>query len=154
MRQLPVLVERYARLLWRDPRNLLILGLQVPILAVLIASLFGGDVFDLEGGNAQQAAQLLFLVLTTAIWFGAIDAAREIIKERSILDRERGIGAAAERLPGLEMHRAALALNRSDGRDGRDRVHAAPAGRRRLRGTRADRDPDCVELGGRRRSAW
>jgi ABC-type multidrug transport system permease subunit len=90
--QTTVLVERYARLLWRDKRNLALLVLQVPLLALAIASLFASGTFDRSGGNAQQAAQLLFLLITTAIWFGAIDAAREIVKERGVLDRERSAG--------------------------------------------------------------
>jgi len=87
-----LLVERYARLLWRDRRNLLIMGLQVPVLALAMVSLFGADIFDRPGGRPQQASQLLFLVLTTATWFGAIDAAREIVKEASVLERERAVG--------------------------------------------------------------
>lgn len=91
-RQVVVQVDRYARLLWRDTRNLLILGLQVPVLALAMVTLVPSGVFDRPGGDPQQAAQLLFLVLTTAIWFGAIDAAREIIKERAVLERERSVG--------------------------------------------------------------
>jgi ABC-type multidrug transport system ATPase subunit/pSer/pThr/pTyr-binding forkhead associated (FHA) protein len=89
--QAAVLVNRYVRLLWRDRRNVLILLAQVPVLALAIASLYSSSPFTKYDG-AQQAAQLLFLVVTTAIWFGAIDAAREVIKERGVLDRERAIG--------------------------------------------------------------
>ena len=77
--------------MWRDRRNLLILSLQVPVLALAIVSLFKGGVFDRPGGRPRMR-QVLFLVLTTAVWFGAIDSAREIIKERAVLDRERRVG--------------------------------------------------------------
>jgi ABC transport system ATP-binding/permease protein len=92
MPQAAVLVDRYARLLWRDKRNLALLVIQVPLLALAMASLFAADVFDRAGGSSQQAAQLIFLLITTALWFGAIDAAREIVKERSVLDRESSAG--------------------------------------------------------------
>jgi ABC-type multidrug transport system ATPase subunit/pSer/pThr/pTyr-binding forkhead associated (FHA) protein/ABC-type multidrug transport system permease subunit len=92
MPQTTVLVDRYARLLWRDKRNLALLVLQVPLLALAMASLFASGVFDRTGGSSQQAAQLLFLLITTAIWFGAIDAAREVVKERTVLDRETSAG--------------------------------------------------------------
>jgi ABC-type multidrug transport system ATPase subunit/pSer/pThr/pTyr-binding forkhead associated (FHA) protein len=90
--QIAVLVDRYARLLWRDKRNLALLVAQVPLLALAMATLFEAGVFDRSGGSAQQAAQLLFLLITTAIWFGAIDSAREIVKERGVLERERSVG--------------------------------------------------------------
>jgi hypothetical protein len=35
---------------------------------------------------------LLFLVATTAIWVGSIDASREVIKEKSVFLRERAVG--------------------------------------------------------------
>ena len=89
--QAAVLTNRYLRLMWRDRRNILILAAQVPVLALAIASLYSSSPFTRSDG-AQQSAQLLFLVMTTAIWFGAIDAAREVIKERGVLNRERAIG--------------------------------------------------------------
>ncbi len=98
-RQVRVLVARYARLLVRDWRNLAILLGQVPILALASAYLFQPGLFDRldEGlvpqpGRPGEAVQLLFIVATTAIWLGAIDAAREIVKERSISPREAAIG--------------------------------------------------------------
>ena len=48
-----------------------------------IAGCSSADVFEPERAHANDAAQLLFLLVTTAIWLGAIDAAREIIKERA-----------------------------------------------------------------------
>jgi ABC transport system ATP-binding/permease protein len=76
----------------RDRRNLLILLGQVPLLALAIAGLFKADVFVFGREDPNQVAQVLFLLITTALWFGSIDASREIIKERGLAARERAVG--------------------------------------------------------------
>jgi ABC-type multidrug transport system permease subunit len=75
----------------RDRRNMLILLLQVPLLALAIVGLFKVDVFKART-DAGEAVKLLFLVVTTVIWLGMIDAAREIIKEKSVFVREAAVG--------------------------------------------------------------
>jgi ABC-type multidrug transport system permease subunit len=86
-----VLTHRYVRLFTRDRRNLLILLLQVPLLALAIVGLFKVQVFE-AGTDAGEAVKLLFLVVITVIWLGSIDAAREIIKEKSVFLREAAVG--------------------------------------------------------------
>jgi ABC transport system ATP-binding/permease protein len=86
-----VLTHRYVRLFTRDRRNMLILLLQVPLLALAIVGLFKLQVFK-AGTDAGEAVKLLFLVVTTVIWLGSIDAAREIIKEKSVFVREAAVG--------------------------------------------------------------
>jgi ABC-type multidrug transport system ATPase subunit/pSer/pThr/pTyr-binding forkhead associated (FHA) protein len=86
-----VLTRRYLRLLFRDRRNLLILLGQVPILGLALVGMFEANVFAADG-EPNQAAQLIFLLITTAIWLGSIDAAREVIKERNVLVREAAVG--------------------------------------------------------------
>jgi ABC-type multidrug transport system permease subunit len=90
--QARVLAARYVRLLARDRRNLLILLGQVPLLAFGMAGLFNAHVFAHGRGHAGNSAQLLFLLVTTSIWLGSIDAAREIVKERSVFVRESAAG--------------------------------------------------------------
>jgi hypothetical protein len=87
-----VLAARYVRLLARDRRNVAILLGQVPLLALGMAGLFKADVFSASEGHAGSSAQLLFLLVITAVWLGSIDAAREIVKERSVLERELAAG--------------------------------------------------------------
>jgi ABC transport system ATP-binding/permease protein len=87
-----VLARRYGRLLLRDPRNLLILLGQAPVLALAIAGLFGADTFARATGNPGDASQLLFFLVVTVAWLGAIASAREIIRERSVFERERAVG--------------------------------------------------------------
>lgn len=97
--QTKVLASRYATLLLRDQRHLRSAFIQVPIVALLTALLFNREVFTrlLPGDPAVQvfaskAAQVIFLMVTIAIWLGSINAAREIVKERTVLARERAVG--------------------------------------------------------------
>ncbi|MET0603849.1 MAG: FHA domain-containing protein [Baekduia sp.] len=86
-----VLRRRYVRVIGRDRRNLLILLGQVPLIGAALVALFAPDVFA-AGGSPGDATQLLFLMVTTALWLGSIDAAREIVKERGVMARESAIG--------------------------------------------------------------
>jgi ABC-type multidrug transport system ATPase subunit len=99
--QLGVLLSRYLRVFARDRRNALILFGQVPLIAFGIAFLFEGGLFDPAGsgpdgmpmpGRPRDAIQALFLLVTTAIWFGSISASREIVKERAVAEREAAVG--------------------------------------------------------------
>ncbi len=90
-RQASVLTRRYVKLFQRDRRNLIILLAQVPLLALAIVGLYKVDVFA-AGTDAGNAVTVLFLVVTMTIWFGSIDGAREIIKEKSVYVREAAVG--------------------------------------------------------------
>jgi ABC-type multidrug transport system ATPase subunit/ABC-type multidrug transport system permease subunit len=98
--QVKVLVRRYAMLLVRDRRNTTILGAQVLILALGSALLFHSDVFSYnqfgEAEHAAQSAQLAFLMVTVALWFGAISSVRQIVGERGVLTRELATGVRTE----------------------------------------------------------
>ena len=86
-----MLTQRYVKLFQRDRRNLIILLAQVPLLALAIVGLYKVDVFA-AGTDAGNAVTVLFLVVTMTIWFGSIDGAREIIKEKSVYVREAAVG--------------------------------------------------------------
>jgi len=91
--QAAVLSERYLLLFARDRRNFLLLVGQVPIIAVAIVSVFESGILNRPpGGDPQKSIELLFALVTAAVWLGSIDAAREVVKERSVLDREGAIG--------------------------------------------------------------
>jgi ABC-type multidrug transport system ATPase subunit/pSer/pThr/pTyr-binding forkhead associated (FHA) protein len=92
LRQAGVLTERYLRLTLRDHRNLALLVGQAPLLALLNVIVFQSSVFDRPGGSAGDAVQLLFLLVIGMTWLGTIDAAPEIVKERSVFQRESAIG--------------------------------------------------------------
>jgi ABC-type multidrug transport system ATPase subunit len=98
--QVGILTRRYALLFARDRRNAKILAVQVLVLALGAAFLFQSDVFSYdEGGNAlhaAQSAQLLFLMVTISLWFGAISSVRQVVAERSVLTRELAAGVRTE----------------------------------------------------------
>jgi ABC-type multidrug transport system ATPase subunit len=93
LRQLGILTRRYLDLTLQDRRNLLILLLQAPIIALLLLlvarpdALTGAQAADvLQRGEAKK---VLFMLATVSVWFGIINAAREIVKEQPIYERER-----------------------------------------------------------------
>ncbi|GAB4442334.1 MAG: FHA domain-containing protein [Chloroflexi bacterium OHK40] len=93
LRQLGILARRYLDLTLQDRRNLLILLLQAPIIALLLLLVARGDA--LTGAQAEgllqrgEAKKVLFMLATVSVWFGIINAAREIVKELPIFQRER-----------------------------------------------------------------
>jgi ABC-type multidrug transport system ATPase subunit/ABC-type multidrug transport system permease subunit len=90
--QTGTLTGRYVKLMSRDKRNLALLLGQAPLLGLAGVGLFRSGIFNHVGGNAGDAIQLLFLMSITTIWLGSIDSAREIIKERSVFERESAVG--------------------------------------------------------------
>ena len=90
--QAAALTGRYAHTLTRDRRSLAILLGQVPIIALLISSLFPTGLLVRPDMNPSSSAQFVFLLITAALWLGLISSCREIVKERSILFRELAVG--------------------------------------------------------------
>ena len=86
------LTARYARTFWRDRRTLAILIGQAPLMAALIALLYSAHAFALPDHQPTRSAQLVFLLVTAALWLGLIDSCREIVKERTIVLRELVVG--------------------------------------------------------------
>lgn len=93
LRQLAILGRRYFDLTFGERRNLWILLLQAPIIGLLLLLVARADA--LLGAQAKgliqrgEAKKLLFMLATVSVWFGIINAAREIAKEQSIYRRER-----------------------------------------------------------------
>jgi ABC-type multidrug transport system ATPase subunit/pSer/pThr/pTyr-binding forkhead associated (FHA) protein len=80
LRQWATLARRYMEVLGRDKFNLLILFGQAPIVAFLTYLVVG----------AKQPRDFPYFVLAlVAVWFGTSVAAREIIRERAVYNRER-----------------------------------------------------------------
>ncbi len=92
-RQFWLLTRRYLDLMLQDRRNLAIMLLQAPIIALLLLLVARSDA--LTGVQAQdliqrsEAKKVLFMLATVSVWFGIINAAREITKEQPVYRRER-----------------------------------------------------------------
>ncbi len=82
--QLRVLTARYAQVLLGDLSTLLILLLQAPLIGWLCSLVWG----EME----RETPALYFVLVLSAIWFGAINACREVVKERAIYQREALLG--------------------------------------------------------------
>lgn len=97
-RQFRLLTERYFELMAHDRMNVLILLAQAPIIAILVILLARSNVLPHVSSAADllrpldiDAQRTLFILVTSAVWFGTINAAREIVKEAPIYHRERAI---------------------------------------------------------------
>ncbi len=80
LRQWATLARRYMEVLGRDKFNLLILFGQAPIVAFLTYLVVGKD---------QPRDFPYFVLALVAVWFGTSVAAREVIRERAVYNRER-----------------------------------------------------------------
>jgi ABC-type multidrug transport system permease subunit len=82
--QTSVLTKRYRAVMFGDLGTVALLLLQAP---------FIGWLCTLVWGSIEKDTPSLYFVLSlSAVWFGCINACREIVKERSIVERERLLG--------------------------------------------------------------
>lgn len=102
LRHFFVLAQRYIELLMRDRANLAILLLQAPIIGFLVAMLTPNQAIHDAAARVGDpvnshiyAQQTLLIMVSSAIWFGIINAAREIVKEAPIYRREHAINLGA-----------------------------------------------------------
>lgn len=93
-RQFSLLTRRYVKILVQDRKNLLVLLLQAPVIAVLLALITSAGVFQSSNGPFD-AQKVVFLLAVVTIWFGISNAVREIAKEEKIYLRERLAGLKA-----------------------------------------------------------
>jgi ABC-type multidrug transport system permease subunit len=75
----------------RDRRTLAVLVLQAPVIGLLIAIVFQSGALA-AGASPIGALELVFLLMTGAIWLGVASAAREVVKERGLVEREFDVG--------------------------------------------------------------
>ena len=96
--QTATLLSRYAAVVRADTRNLMFWLGQAPLVALLLAMLFDGKMFAATQPQESNgdwpihgAPRLLLLMAFSLMCFGLCNAAREIIKERAIYERERNV---------------------------------------------------------------
>ncbi len=92
LRQFFVLMFRYLHLHIQDKKNLLILLAQAPIIAYLTTLVARSDAIVGAKAFSPDAKTVIFMLSTIAVWFGIINAAREITKESAVYHRERLAG--------------------------------------------------------------
>lgn len=97
--QLKLLLERDALVTLADRSYMAMLLLQAPIIGLVLGKLFPQATFaanqslDAQGRYPiLEGPTLLFMLIVSALFFGAINACRELVKERSIYQRERLLG--------------------------------------------------------------
>ena len=82
--QVAVLCKRHLHIIRNDHIRLLLILLQAPLLAVLIAFVADGQQFE----QFEMTRSLLFAMACSAFWIGILNSIQEICKERNILKRE------------------------------------------------------------------
>jgi ABC-type multidrug transport system ATPase subunit/predicted component of type VI protein secretion system/ABC-type transport system involved in multi-copper enzyme maturation permease subunit len=80
------LTSRYLKIKLKDITNTSILLAQAPLIAIMIAMLFS------KTDYVNMPVTLFFVLAISAIWFGTINASREIVSEKAIFERERMVG--------------------------------------------------------------
>jgi hypothetical protein len=79
-----ILAARYLHSLLGDRGGLFLILAQAPFIGWLCAIVWGSIESDTPA--------LYFVLCLAAVWFGCVNACREIVKERAILERERFFG--------------------------------------------------------------
>jgi hypothetical protein len=97
LRQTVLVTSRYAAI-WRgDSLSLLAMAGQALVVAVLLGLVFGNlDRVTRPDEHARRSVNLMFLLAVSSFWFGCNNAAKEIVKERTIFRRERDFNLRVE----------------------------------------------------------
>jgi ABC transport system ATP-binding/permease protein len=82
LHQFKVLAQRNWELKFGDRGQTLLLLLQAPVVALIVALM----------ADAANQVQTIFMAMFAALWFGCSNAVREIVDEQSIYRRERQTG--------------------------------------------------------------
>lgn len=85
MSQFIMLTLRYSKVLFRDLTNLILIVLQAPLIAVLLALVFHSD-------SRFLPLSFYFCVTISAIWIGGVNSVREIAREKELFEREYRAG--------------------------------------------------------------
>jgi len=84
LQQVAVLCKRHIHIMRNDRIRLMLIMLQAPLLAALIALVADGQQFE----QFEITRSLLFALSCSAFWIGILNSIQEVCKERNILKRE------------------------------------------------------------------
>jgi ABC transport system ATP-binding/permease protein len=90
LRQLRILARRQLALILAEPRALLVLALQAPLLGLLYYTVFGPNSLSTKHGD--NATLIVWLLAVGATWLGVANSITEVVKERAVYRRERSVG--------------------------------------------------------------
>ena len=99
------LIRRGLLLKWKDKTNTGILFAQAPIIAFAICLLLGGNRSEDYLGFISGTPRVIFLLVISSLWFGCSNAARELVSERAVYQRERMVNLT---IPSYLMSKVAL----------------------------------------------
>ncbi|MBD3393711.1 MAG: ATP-binding cassette domain-containing protein [Chitinivibrionales bacterium] len=88
LRQLVMLARRYARVLLRDYRNMILILSQAPLIALLLGLVF-------KAGSGFLPISFYFCITISAIWMGGVNSIRELAREWHLFEREYRVGLSA-----------------------------------------------------------
>jgi ABC-type multidrug transport system permease subunit len=90
--ELRVMAGRYLRTLARDRRTLVLSLVQAPLIGLLIAVVFHPGTLNAAGASPITAIEVIFLLITGAIWLGVTSSCREVVRGRGLVEREFDVG--------------------------------------------------------------
>ena len=93
-----VMTGRYIRSIVADPKSLLLLLAQAPVLGMLFAFVLSRNVFGTSLRPSTAARELVLACVLAMVWIGASNSIREIVKERRTFLRERAVGVSPSSL--------------------------------------------------------
>lgn len=130
LRQFATLTRRYVRIVASDRRTLLILVVTAPVLGFMLMLRLPPDQLERPASRGaplfSQAPLVLFVVIMGLTQIGTSTAAREIVKERAIVEREKAVGLSLSAyvlskvavLGGLALLQAAIVVLLATARQG------------------------------------
>lgn len=81
-----ILADRYLSIVFADLGATAILLLQAPLIGFFVALAWSDGI--------SNPSILLFILSLVAVWFGCVNASREVVKERPIFLREKRVGVS------------------------------------------------------------
>lgn len=90
-RQFRIFTARSVKLMCRDPKNIALIAGFPFLIGLLIALVFGLQDMDDPGIKANAHKFAPFIMAIAVLFFGCINAAKDIVKEISVYHRERAI---------------------------------------------------------------